>query len=107
MKSDGRNAKKTRKKTGVHDGLEHQLYDWICHQSNKRRIISGEIICAQTQNLQKIHLEASEDFSATILKFLDGQLSNFKRQWGLKSYRSHGEAGDSEQALIDEALSDL
>lgn len=37
----------------------------------------------------------------------DGWLTNFKRRWGLKTFKAHAESGDSDRAALEEAFPDL
>lgn len=102
--SHRRMAENTRDKNCVHDDLERQLYDWIYQQSNRRRNVSGEVIGAQAHNLQARLVQELHGTSASILKFSEAWLSNFKGRWGLKIYRSHGEACDADRDITDKEL---
>lgn len=107
MPSDGRAAKQRRNKHSAKNELERRHYAWICDMSNKRRCVSRALIRAQAEKIRDALVESTLNLAISSLKFLEGWLTNFKRCWRLRSFRSHGESGDSDQTAIDATLPDL
>lgn len=87
---------KCRKKPGKHPALEHALFAWVCDQASLRRMVNGPIIREKARRLQTLCNEKLPQHGQISMSFSEGWLWNFKRRWGLRSFKVHGEGGDTD-----------
>lgn len=85
--------------------MEKALFEWVCHQHASRININGDIIRQKAAKLQALANEKIPVEEQTNLIFSDGWLDKFKRRWGLRVFRSHGEAGDADVEAMERELS--
>lgn len=77
---------------------------WVCHQNAKFLAITGPVVRAYAERLQK---EANNPLSPDHqlrLKFSQGWLKKFKERFHLRFRKLHGEAGSVETAAINDSL---
>lgn len=97
-------SKSVRARRGANPKLEAALYSWVCDQANLRRMINGPLIVAKAHRLQQLCNDRLSPEQRIDMNFSDGWLTRFKRRWGLSSFKIHGESGDADGSIIDEAL---
>lgn len=100
-------SKAIRARDGANPKLEASLFAWVCDQANQRRMISGPMITAkgiQLQQLCNAKLPREEHLHLT---FSGGWLTKFKRRWGLKHFKCHGESGDADSHAVETAMPHL
>ena len=89
-------AGKTREKRGRNHILEMALFNWVIDQQARRVNISGDMIIEKAKRMQINSNEHLAVADKSELKFSAGWLDNFKSQWNLRVFKSHGEIGDAD-----------
>lgn len=87
--------------------LEAALFEWISAQTVLRKNISADIIRQKGRQLQAKANTRRDEANQLNLGFSKVWMSNFKKRLGLKSFRSHGEAGDVDESLPQSRLPGL
>ena len=97
---------KTRKRhsRGTNCNVDRVFFSWITDCFNKRVSINGPLIRAKAAKLQEEYNNGVVEPIRTRLNFSEGWLAGFKRRWGLKTFRSHGESGDCDDGAVQSAL---
>lgn len=100
---------KTRKRqsSGTNANVERVLFTWITDCYNRRLSINGPIIRAKAHKLQEEFNSGVGDSLRTNLTFSEGWFAAFKRRWGIRTYRLHGESGDCDNAAVQSQLPDI
>lgn len=96
--SQNLNMKKTRSSAAPR--LEEALYRWVCTQNNKGTLLNGEIIKLYGQKLLQSANELLPDSEKMVLAFSKGWIERFKKRYGLRFRRVHGEAGSADMEAI-------
>lgn len=103
-KADRLIQKRTRNRNGAAHKLEVTLFDWICDQQASRININGPMIKQKGRWLLETINSTLSTREHIKLKFSEGWLNKFKIRWNLRSFRSHGEAGDADTSGIQREL---
>lgn len=91
--------KKTRNKNGKAHALEVVLFEWFCDRYASRAKMSGALIKAKGKRPLQASNERRIPEEHLSLHFSDGWLSNFKKRWNLRFFKSNGESGDADLAV--------
>lgn len=100
-------AKKRRDKKGLNHAVEKSLFEWVCSKQSSRININGNIIRAKAAHLQALTNDRLPESERKVLTFSEGWLDNFKKRWGLRVFRSHGESGDADNDALEERMPKL
>lgn len=96
--------KRKRHSSGTNSNVERVLFSWITDCHNRRVSVNGPLIRTKARQLQKEFNDGVDDSRYTHLTFSEGWFAAFKRRWGLRTYRSHGERGDCDDAAVRSEL---
>ena len=78
--------------------IEEELSNWLCEMWRNRICITDDLIKEKGKNIQgTMRIEDG-------LTFSNGCIESFNRRHQFKSYRSHGEDGDTDESAIEQHL---
>lgn len=98
---------KFRNRGVKYDTLDKELYNWICDMQHRRLCISGALIQSKAASLACEANKTLSDDCKISLVFSEGWLHKFKKRWGLRAFRLHGESGDVDDSVVDAELEKL
>lgn len=84
--------------------LEDALYKWICTHSNRGVIINSEIICIEAGRLMSEVNKLLPPTNQLKLKFSKGWIERFKKRYGLRFRRVHGEALSADNDAVSHQM---
>lgn len=100
--SQNLNMKKAR--TAVAPRLEDALYRWMCTQNNNGILLNGDIIKMYGKQLLEKTNEVLPESEKIQLTFSKGWIERFKRRYGLRFRRVHGEAASADTVAIEQHM---
>eukprot|EP00171_Calliarthron_tuberculosum_P004123 IDg4123t1 len=84
--------------------LEDALYRWICTQNNKGVMLNGELVKMYGQKLLDEANKVLPDSEKIKLTFSKGWIERFKKRFGLRFRRVHGEAASADMDAIEHQM---
>lgn len=94
------NLNNKKKRTAAAPRLEDALFTWVCTQNNRGVMVNSELIrmeATRMMNEANKLLGADEQLS---LKFSKGWIERFKKRYGMRFRRVHGEAMSVDNVAI-------
>jgi hypothetical protein len=85
--------------------VEALLWLWCLSRLQRKHKFTGQLIIEKAWTFETMHNPGILDKDR--MSFSSGWLEKFKRQMGLKEYKSHGEAGSVSNSSVDEEVKRL
>lgn len=91
---------------GIWTDVEKHLYEWKLHFESRLEISGDQIKTQAALFYKRLHPDGDAN-KFKLEGWSDGWLSNYKKRFGLRSYRRHGEAASVDEAALEAALAEL